>query len=101
MRPPGKTGTVGGSIDAGDLRTILRRIVGVDEMRPPASSTQIVNVRQRVDEVLDEQISAIRRSMDTRLSDVLQPLTSFRDVDEGIEFGSFNSAGLIDHIRGR
>jgi hypothetical protein len=62
---------------------------------------QVANVRARIEEVFADALGAIRRSMDNQLADTLQPLTSFRDVDEGIDFGSFNSAGLVDRIRGR
>ena len=101
MRPAAKTGTVSDCIDPRALRAALLRIIGVDGPHPPASPTQIENVRARVDEVFAETLGAIRRSMDSQLSDALQPLTSFRDVDEGIDFGSFTSSGLIDYIRGR
>jgi hypothetical protein len=101
MRPAAKTGTSGDCIDPKALRAALLQIIGVDGPHPPASPAQITNVRARVDEVFAEILSDIRRSMDSQLSDALQPLTSFRDVDEGIDFGSFTSSGLIDHIRSR
>jgi hypothetical protein len=59
------------------------------------------NVRERVEQALGDWMGTIKRTDEMWLSNVLEPLTSFRDVDEGIEFGSLDSAALIDRIRGR
>jgi hypothetical protein len=39
--------------------------------------------------------------METQLKAVLNPITSFRDVDEGIDFGSVDSAGFVTRLRAR
>jgi hypothetical protein len=101
MRPAAKTGTVGGCVETDSLLDALLRIIGADGPHPPASPMQVSNVRARIEEVFADALGAVRRSMDSQLADTLQPLTSFRDVDEGIDFGSFNSSGLVDRIRGR
>ncbi|MBI3933703.1 MAG: hypothetical protein HY316_03370 [Acidobacteria bacterium] len=101
QRPRDKAGTVVRCVDEADLLDALNRIIGVDTVRPPASPAQVRNVREKVGHVFQDLMGAIKRTDETWLSDVLNPLISFRDVDEGIEFGSLDSAGLMDRIRGR
>jgi hypothetical protein len=48
--------------------------------------------------VVNDQLAAIGRTLEAKLSDVLNPLTSFRDVDEGVDFGSPDSAGLVTRM---
>jgi len=100
-KPGGKTGTQSGCVNVDDLRSAVHRIIGVDVVRPPASPSQIENIRGRVDEVFDDLLGAIGRSLDLQLKDVLKPLTSFRDVDEGIDFGSVDSADYAIRLRSR
>lgn len=100
-KPSGRTGTQSGCVSADDLRTAIRRIIGVDAVRPPASPSQIENIRGRVDEVFDDLLGAIGRSLETQIKDVVKPLTSFRDVDEGIDFGSVDSADYAIRLRSR
>ena len=100
-KPGGKTGTQSGCISPDALRVAVHRIIGVDSVRPPASPSQIENVRRRVDDVFDDLMAAIGRSLETQLRDVLKPITSFRDVDEGIDFGSVDSADYAVRLRSR
>lgn len=100
-RPRDKAGTVVKCIEESDLLDALRRIIGVDEVRPPASPAQVRNVSDKIAQVFEDRMGAIKRTDETWLSDVLEPVTSFRDVDEGIEFGSLDSAALVERIRGR
>jgi hypothetical protein len=100
-KPGGKTGTQSGCIAPDALRSAIHRIIGVDSVRPPASPAQVENVRRRVDDVFDDLMAAIGRSLETQLRDVLKPITSFRDVDEGIDFGSVDSADYAVRLRSR
>jgi hypothetical protein len=54
-----------------------------------------------VDDVFDDLMAAIGRSLEMQLRDVLKPITSFRDVDEGIDFGSVDSADYAVRLRSR
>jgi hypothetical protein len=101
QRPKDRAGTIDKCIEEVNLLDVLNRIIGVDETRPPESSGQVRNVRERVEQALVDWMGTIKRTDEMWLSNVLEPLTSFRDVDEGIEFGSLDSAALIDRIRGR
>jgi hypothetical protein len=46
-------------------------------------------------------MGAIGRTIESQLKVVLDPITSFRDVDEGIDFGSIDSAGFVTRLRSR
>lgn len=100
-KPGGKTGTKSGCVSVDALRDAVHRIIGVDKVRPPASPAQIEQLKTRVDKTFDDLMAAISRSLETQLRDVLKPLTSFRDVDEGIDFGSVNSADYAVRLRSR
>lgn len=100
-KPGDKTGTQSGCIAPDALRSAVHRIIGVDSVRPPASPAQIENVKKRVDDVFDDLMAALGRSLETQLRDVLKPITSFRDVDEGIDFGSVDSADYAVRLRSR
>ena len=100
-KPGGQTGTQSGCISPDALRSAVHRIIGVDSVRPPASASQVANVRKRVDDVFDDLMAAIGRSLERNLRDVLKPITSFRDVDEGIDFGSVDSADYAVRLRSR
>lgn len=100
-KPGGKTGTQSGCINPEDLRMAIHRIIGVDSARSPASPSQIDHIRKRVDDVFADLMAAIARSLESQLRDVLKPITSFRDVDEGIEFGSVDSADYAVRLRSR
>lgn len=99
--PAPRQGTQANSVSEDYLRQAVIRIIGVDEVRPPASASQVRNLKSRVNEVFDEQMASIGRSMETQLKAVLNPITSFRDVDEGIDFGSIDSASFVTRLRAR
>ena len=96
-----KKGTQANCVSEDYIRAAITRIIGVDTVRPPASRSQIENLRKRVDEVVDDQMGAIGRTIESQLKVVLDPITSFRDVDEGIDFGSIDSAGFVTRLRSR
>jgi hypothetical protein len=50
---------------------------------------------------MDEQLGAIGRAIENQLKVVLNPITSFRDVDEGVDFGSIDSANFVTRLRAR
>lgn len=100
-KPAPKSGTVGGCVDPNVIRESLYRIVGVDEVRPPAVPAEIANTKRVIDEVLDDNLSEIARTLETKLKDALNPILSFRDVDEGIDFGSADSASYVTRLRPR
>ncbi len=96
-----KKGTQANCVSEDYIRDAVTKIIGVDKVRPPASRSQIENLRKRVDEVVDDQMGAIGRTIESQLKVVLDPITSFRDVDEGIDFGSIDSAGFVTRLRSR
>jgi hypothetical protein len=100
-KPGSKTGTQSGCVDPAALRSAVHRIIGVDSVRAPASPSQIENLRRRVDDVFDDLMGAIARSLENQLKNVLNPITSFRDVDEGIDFGSVDSSDYAVRLRSR
>lgn len=97
----GTTSTVSGCVVPNELQNIIGQIIGVDKVRPPASAAQIENVKSRVAEAFEDQMGAIGRSMESKLADTLKPITSFRDVDEGIDFGSKDSAMIVGRLRAK
>jgi hypothetical protein len=99
--PAPKKGTEPNCVQESYLREAIDRVIGVDIVRPPASSAQIENLRKQVHEVIDEQFGAIGRSIENQLKVVLDPITSFRDVDEGVDFGSIDSANFVTRLRAR
>jgi Helicase conserved C-terminal domain len=96
-----KPGPNGPSIEIDSLRDAILEIIGVDVVRPPASPAQVANAKSRAISAFDDVIGLIGRTMETRVQEVVHPLTSFRDVDEGIEFGSIDSAGIVAKMRAR
>jgi hypothetical protein len=98
---PSKGDTTQGVVTEDELRVALEQIIGVDAVRPPASRAQIENIRRRVGEILTDLIAQCGRSIFPKAQEVWKPLTSFRDVDEGVEFGSSSSAGLVARLRAR
>jgi hypothetical protein len=79
----------------------IKQIIGVDQVYPPASAAQIENVRGQVVEAINDALGAIGRTLENQLKHVLNPITSFRDVDEGIDFGSIDSAGFVTRLSAR
>lgn len=90
-----------GCIDQVELLAALERIIGVDRVRFPASESQVEVAKRQVEETFGDIMGAIGRTMESRLKDVVNPITSFRDVDEGIDFGSFDSSDLAPRLRSR
>lgn len=88
-------------IDQDYLIEAIKKIIGVDQVYPPASSAQIENVKGQVVEAVNDALGAIGRTLENQLKHVLNPITSFRDVDEGIDFGSIESAGFVTRLSAR
>jgi hypothetical protein len=97
----GTTSTRARSISQADLRAAIEQIIGVEKVHPPASPAQVDNVRSRVAETFDELVGIIGRTLETKLKDAINPITSFRDVDEGVEFGSKDASSVIGRLRAR
>jgi hypothetical protein len=81
------------------IRKSLYEIIGVDKVRAPASPSQITNVKKQIDIALQENLELIGRGLDNQLKNVVLPITSFRDVDEGIDFHSVDSSSLVTRLR--
>lgn len=96
---PGVPPTEPALLSEADLRSALYEIIGVDMARPPASPSQVANVRKQVDAAIDQNLELIGRGLDNQLKNIVQPLTSFRDVDEGIDFHSVDSSSLVTRLR--
>lgn len=96
---PGHTTGSASAVSEEFLRNALYQIIGVDQVRPPASPSQIANVKRQVDVSITENLELIGRGLDNQLKNVLNPITSFRDVDEGIDFSSIESASLVTRLR--
>ena len=101
LKPASVSGTHANCVDVVTLQAAIEQIIGVDTVHPPALPTQVAIVRKRVQEVLADSVGDIGRTLETQLKEVLNPLTSFRDVDEGIDFGSIDSASLVSRLRAR
>jgi hypothetical protein len=85
-------------IDQNYLVEAVKQIIGVDQVYPPASAAQIENVEGQVVEAVNDALGAIGRTLENQLKHVLNPIASFRDVDEGIDFGSIVSAGFVTRL---
>jgi hypothetical protein len=99
--PAPKKGTLSNCVSVDYIREAVIKIIGVDVVRPPAMPSQVENLRVRIEEVFDDQMGAIGRTLESQLKAVLNPITSFRDVDEGIDFGSIDSANFVTRLRAR
>jgi ATP-dependent helicase YprA (DUF1998 family) len=84
-----------------DLKARIEAIIGVDKVYPPATAAQIDNVRRRVEEAFEDQMGAIGRTLETKLAEVVKPITSFRDVDEGVDFGSKDASTIVTRLRAK
>jgi hypothetical protein len=91
----------GPCLDRDVIRASIEEIIGVDNVRPPASPAQITNAQNQVRLTFNDLMGAIGRTLESKLADVIHPITSFRDVDEGIEFGSLTSSSVITRMRSR
>jgi hypothetical protein len=100
-KPAAKTGTVNGCVNREELRESLYEIIGVDRPRPPATSAEIANAKRVIDEVFELNMTAIARSIEDKLKNALNPILSFRDVDEGVDFGSTDSSTYVTRLRPR
>jgi ssDNA-binding Zn-finger/Zn-ribbon topoisomerase 1 len=98
---PGTTSTRGGCVNREELQKTIEKIIGVDKVHPPASQAQVKNVQRRIAEAFDDQLGRIGRSNETKLKEVIKPITSFRDVDEGVEFGSKDASPVVDRLRAK
>lgn len=98
---PGTSSTTSGCVNPDDLQNAIKAIIGVDKVYPPASPAQVENVRRRVEESFQDQMGAIGRTFETKLADAIKPITSFRDVDEGIDFGSTDSSVIVPRLRAK
>lgn len=85
---PATTTTKSQCINKDELKATIKKIIGVDMVHPPASESQVKNVQKRVEEVFDDIMGKIGRTNESKLTEVIKTITSFRDVDEGVEFGS-------------
>jgi hypothetical protein len=92
---PGAPSQPDACIEEGQLRAAIYEVMGIDRVRPPAMQAQITHLQAQTAEVLSDCLSRIGRSTEKNLLDEIKPLTSFRDVDEGIDFGSVRSAAII------
>jgi hypothetical protein len=101
FKPAPKTGTRSGCVSRDELLDAIHQIIGVDRHHPPASQAEISNARRVIDEVFEQQIATIARSLEGSLKDAIHPILSFRDVDEGIDFGSLDSASYVNRLRPR
>jgi hypothetical protein len=98
---PGNASTTAGCVNPDELHEAIRRIIGVDKIYPPASAAQVENVRRRLAEAFEDQMGAIGRTFEAKLADAIKPITSFRDVDEGIDFGSKDSSMIVGRLRAK
>ena len=94
-------GTESGCVRPEELVDAIEQIIGVDGKNPLVSESQAGVVRGEVVGTARDCIDAIGRALEPQLKDILQPLTSFRDVDEGLEFGSVSSATIVTRLRAR
>jgi hypothetical protein len=97
----GNSSTTSGCLSQNELQAVIEEIIGVDKVRPPASAAQIQNVKRRVAEAFEDLMGAIGRSMESKLADEIKPITSFRDVDQGIDFGSQDSSMIVGRLSAR
>jgi len=98
---PGTSSTTSGCVSQDELQNAIKAIIGVDKVFPPASAAQVENVRRRLEEAFQDQMGAIGRTFETKLAEAIHPITSFRDVDEGIDFGSTDASMIIGHLRAK
>lgn len=101
MRPAAATGTRANCVDPADLQNAIEEVIGVDKPHPPASTGQIDNLRKQVEQAFADQMGIIGRTLERRVQQALDPLISFRDVDEGVDFASVESSSLLARLRTR
>ncbi|MCB9719737.1 MAG: hypothetical protein H6756_02590 [Candidatus Omnitrophica bacterium] len=98
LQSMGSSGTNPNCIDVQQLLAALEEIIGTTGSYSKVSDKELDNIRQRIEEILQDQIAMIGRSPENKLNDILSPLTSFRDVDEGLEFESLESSAIVNRI---
>jgi len=98
LQSSGSSGTRSRCILTEDLLTAIEQIIGTDRFWTHASKKEIENIKLRIAEILQDQIALIGRSPENKLSEILKPITSFRDVDQGLEFESLDSSSLVSRV---
>lgn len=101
LQTDGSKGTTNGCIKIEELKLAIEQIIGTDTTNKMVTSAEVENIHQRIDELVERFVGEIGRSMERNLIDVLKPMTSFRDVDKGLEFSSPSSCSLVSKISGR
>lgn len=94
-------GTETGCLSGESLVQAVEEIIGVTGSNPLVPSSQAAVVQPEVDQVATDCLDAVGRALEMQLKDVLNPITSFRDVDEGLEFGSVSSSSVVTRLRAR
>ena len=80
------------------IRSDLEAIIGVSH--PQLSSLQSRYMTEEIEAVLQTNWDQITRSYDTFLSDAIRPMSSFRDVDETIDFVADGPASVfVERVR--
>lgn len=101
LAPEGPKGTRPGCITRDELRVALQRIVGTEVSSPYVTQAEQRVVAKKVDEVFETLLGAIGREMELKLKVITHPISSFRDIDEGLEFMSSDSSGLVTKLMAR
>jgi superfamily II DNA/RNA helicase len=80
------------------IETDLQEIIGVNH--PEVDSLQQRSLTERLSEVLETNWDQIMRSVEQRLGDAIHPMSSFRDVDETLDFIADGAAGnFVERLR--
>ena len=97
----GSSGTKIGCLKADDINKAIKNIIGVSHSLKGISQKEVDNIKNRIDNKFSDCLSLIGRTSEKYLTDVLKPLTSFRDVDPGLDFGSLDSSSVVTRLSGR
>lgn len=88
-------GPAGQSLQRDEVLHAVREVIGVDAKSLHATAAEVDIAKRRVDDEFDHVYGLIGRAQGQYVRDVLDILRSFRDVDEGVDFGTLKSIVLL------
>jgi hypothetical protein len=88
-------GKLGQCLQRDDILHRIAEIIGVDRSWPLVSQAEVDLAAERVAHEFEYVYGRIERENGQNINDILTILTSFRDIDTGIDFGSMKSLVLL------
>jgi hypothetical protein len=88
-------GRLGQCLERDEILRAVEEIIGVNRSWPLVSQAEVDLAAERVEHEFEYVYGRIAREPGGTINDILTILTSFRDIDTGIDFASMKSLVLL------